>query len=93
MRCIITEGILLNDPNRAGGLTANKPKFHDITLYISLSGIVLVLIHLAMLGVLVINSTCKDQRNSGNHDIIQDGEKSCPIRSDAYFHRPSIYPI
>ena len=23
-----------------------------------------------MLGVLVINSTCKDKRNSGNHDII-----------------------
>ncbi len=22
-----------------------------------------------MLGVLVINSTCKDKRNSGNHDI------------------------
>ena len=24
-------GISLNDPNRAGGLTANTPKFHDIT--------------------------------------------------------------
>ncbi len=35
-----------------------------------LSRVVLVLIHLA-LGVLVINSTCKDKRNSGNHDIIR----------------------
>ncbi len=25
------EGILLNDPNREGGLTANTPKFHGIT--------------------------------------------------------------
>ncbi len=25
-------GILLNDPNQVGGLTANIPKFHDITL-------------------------------------------------------------
>ncbi len=24
--------ILLNDPNRVGGLTANSSKFHDITL-------------------------------------------------------------
>ncbi len=34
---------------------------------ISLSGVILFLIHL---GVLVINSTCEDKRNSGNHDII-----------------------
>ena len=26
------EGILLNNPYRVGSLTANKPKFHDITL-------------------------------------------------------------
>ncbi len=36
---------------------------------ISLSGVVLVLMNDVMLGVLAINSTCKDKRNSGNFSI------------------------
>ena len=38
---------------------------------ISLSGVVLVLntYHDVMVGVLVINLTCKDKRYTGNHDI------------------------
>ncbi len=45
---------------------------------ISLSEVVLVLIHLVydvMLGVFVINSTCKDKRNSGNHDITRENPR------------------
>ena len=41
-----------------------------------MSAVVLVLIHLpyhdAMLDVIIINSTCKDKRNSGNYGISRD---------------------
>ena len=74
-------GILLNDPDQVCGLTANIPKFHDITLLYVLwlpKFLQAELYHFqytqrdVKLGVLVINSTCKDKRNSGNHDIICD---------------------
>ena len=45
-----------------------------IVAEISLGGVVLVLTHLEWrhaIGVLVINSTCKHKRNSGNPDVIQ----------------------
>ena len=67
-------------PNRACGLTANTQKFHD-----SMPG-ALVLIHASFharcinsntpgmmsckMYYIVINSPCKDKKNSGNHDIM-----------------------
>ncbi len=68
-------------PNRVGGLTANRPNFHnicnDMVAEISLSGVACISFNTpsmtsCMLGVLASNSTCKDKRNSGisgNHNI------------------------